>query len=72
MQYDYSDDVWPKTQELSYYMESTKELGAEMGYSTVSISDTDIEEKLIQDEAFWDKALPTYRFFLTLSRDILG
>ena len=62
VQYDYSDDVWPKTQELFYYMESMKELGAEMGYSTVSISDTGIEEKLIQDKEFWDKVLPTYRF----------
>ena len=62
MQYDYSDDVWPKTQELFYYMESMKELGAEMGYSTVSISDTGIEEKLIQDKEFWDKVLSTYRF----------
>ncbi len=31
--------------------------------STVSISDTDLlKKKLIQDEAFWDKALPTNRF----------
>lgn len=62
VQYDYSDDVWPKTQELSYYMESMKEIGAEMGYSAASISDTNIGEKLMQDEAFWNEALPTYRF----------
>lgn len=62
VQYDYDDDIWPKTQDLSYYMESMKEIGAEMGYTTVSISDTSIGEKLLQDEAFWDEALPTYRF----------
>ncbi len=62
VQYDYSDDVWPKTQEISYYMESMKAIRAEMGYSAVSMSDTDIVEKLIQDEAFWNEALPTYRF----------
>lgn len=62
VQYDYSDDIWPETQELSYYMSSMNEINAEMGYSAVSISDTDIGEKLIQDELFWDESLPTYRF----------
>lgn len=62
MQYDYTDEVWPKTEELSYYMESMKEIQGEMGYSGYSVSKTDIGEKLLQDESFWEQALSTYHF----------
>lgn len=70
MQYDYTDDVWPRTEELSYYMESMKEIQGEMGYSGYSVSSTDIGEKLLQDESFWNQALPTYQFSSLYRGDI--
>ena len=61
-QYDYEDEQFPKQTELQYYMRRLREQGVEAGLSPESVSDTDIREKLREDQNFMEKELPDYRF----------
>lgn len=61
-QYDYEDDHFPMQTELQYYMRRLKEQSAEAGLSAESISDTDIRQKLTEDQRFMGKELSDYQF----------
>ena len=69
MQFDYSDDAQPNSDNLSYYMEAVNEEEGEMGYSGACMSDTSMEEKLAEDEVFWNDVLPEYQFSSFYSGD---
>lgn len=62
MQFDYTDDEPASQDDVSYYMEAVNEEEGEMGYSSVCVSDTSLEEKLSVDETFWNEVLPEYEF----------
>lgn len=62
MQFDYTDDEPASQEDVSYYMEAVNEEEGEMGYSSVCVSDTSLEEKLSVDETFWNEVLPEYEF----------
>lgn len=61
-QLDYGDEEQPSEDSLTYYMKLLNEQDAETGLSGCSVSDTPIEEKLAQDDAFMEAGLPDYRF----------
>lgn len=69
-QFDYADDNLPKTQDLRYYMGLINEQKGECGLSGYSISDTELREKLKEDEQLMQQELPKYRFtsFYTADR----
>lgn len=62
MQFDYTDAESASQEDVSYYMEAVNEEEGEMGYSSVCVSDTSLEEKLSVDETFWNEVLPEYEF----------
>lgn len=61
-QFDYEDDNLPEQDMLVHYMKLLNEQKTEGGLSCVSRSDTDIGQKLSEDEAFMREALPEYQF----------
>ena len=61
-QFDYEDDKLPGQETLIYYMKLLNEQSAEAGLSGFCASDTEIEKKLREDDAFIKEALPNYRF----------
>lgn len=61
-QFDYEDDKLPDQEMLIYYMKLLNEQSAEAGLSGFCSSDTEIEKKLREDDAFIKEALPNYRF----------
>lgn len=62
MQFDYGDAAKPKDEDVQYYMEALNEEEGEVGYSGYSVSDTSLTDKLAEDEKFWNRVLPDYRF----------
>lgn len=61
-QFDYSDNLLPKAQDLDYYMKVINEQKGETGLSGYSVSDTDLPEKLQEDDRLLKEELPGYRF----------
>lgn len=61
-QFDYQDEHLPEANQMVHYMKLLNEQKAEAGLSCTSISDTSLDQKLSEDEAFMKEALPEYRF----------
>lgn len=61
-QYDYEDENLPEQEQLLYYMKRLNEESAEVGLSGGRISDTPLEQKLLEDRWFMEGTLPDYRF----------
>lgn len=61
-QLDYSDEKEPVGKDLRYYLKEINEARAEAGLSADTVSDTDIREKLVQDETFVSGEMPEFQF----------
>lgn len=61
-QFDYEDENLPEQEQLLYYMKQLNEEHAEVGLSGSRVSDTPLEQKLLEDRWFMEGALPDYRF----------
>lgn len=61
-QFDYSDTLLPRSEDLSYYLKLVRQLHGEVGLSADTVSDTTLSEKLSQDARFMAQALPDYDF----------
>jgi len=61
-QYDYTDENLPDEKQLQYYLKIFHEQGAEVGLDIRSRSDTPMEQKLREDQAFLEKAVDGYEF----------
>lgn len=61
-QFDYTDDNYPEEDQLIHYMKLLNEQSAEAGLSSVSVSDTPLGQKMAEDQAFMQEALPDYQF----------
>lgn len=60
-QLDYSDAKKPVGKDLRYYLKEINEARAEAGLSADTVSDTDIREKLAEDEAFIGSEMPQFQ-----------
>lgn len=61
-QFDYKDENQPGEEQFLYYMRRLNEEQAETGLSGSRVSDTPVLQKLQEDQHFFDKTLPAYRF----------
>lgn len=61
-QHDYEDDSLPEQEQLLYFMKHLNEESAEVGLSGSCISDTPLEQKLLEDQWFMEGTLPGYQF----------
>ena len=61
-QLDYSDEKEPVGKDLRYYLKEINEVRAEAGLSADTVSDTDIREKLAEDETFVGGEMPAFQF----------
>ena len=61
-QFDYGDSNLPSQKRMTYYIKLLNEQKAEAGLSGISVSDTQITEKLKQDQHFMMQGLSGYRF----------
>ncbi|MCI9598094.1 MAG: DUF2194 domain-containing protein [Firmicutes bacterium] len=61
-QFDYADKNKPDQDLFIYFMKLLNEQGAEAGISAITVSHTPIEQKLREDQAFIQRALPDYPF----------
>lgn len=61
-QLDYEDDLLPEREQLHYYVKNLNKEDTEVGLSGVSISDTQLRDKLSIDYDFIHGELPEYQF----------
>lgn len=61
-QQDYTDDIQPDPEQLTYHMKLLRERWGEAGISGTVQKVNDYTEKLNQDKMFLDRNLPDYRF----------
>lgn len=61
-QFDYGDNRLPDQKQMTYYVKLLSEQNAEAGLSGISASNTQITEKLKQDQDFMKKGLSDYKF----------
>lgn len=61
-QFDYEDENLPKQDQLLYYMKMINEESGEVGLSGDRVSDTSLEQKLLEDRWFMEGTLPDYQF----------
>lgn len=61
-QFDYEDENLPEQEQLLYYMKHLNEESAEVGLSGRCVSNTPLEEKLLEDRWFMEGVLPDYQF----------
>lgn len=61
-QFDYGDDNLPSQEQMTYYIKLINEQNAEAGLSGIRVLDTEITEKLRQDQEFMKQGLSGYRF----------
>ncbi len=69
-QLDYTDDIEPSEDNLSYYMRLMEEKGIETGISDGNVSDLSLSDKLDADRAFWTANMPDYAFSSFYGADI--
>lgn len=69
-QLDYADENQPQENNLIYYLKLLKEQEGEMGISAEHGGEIMLEEKVLQDETFWDCAENSYQYgSLYISRE---
>lgn len=61
-QYDYTDDIWPDDEQLPFYLQQMREIGAEAGLSFGYGEGVTFEEKIVKDREFYDSVNSDYRF----------
>lgn len=61
-QFDYTDENLPDQEQFLYYMKRLNEEGAEVGLSGDRVSDTPLDQKLLEDRWFIEGTLPDYQF----------
>lgn len=61
-QLDYSDIYEADSDKLVYYMKLIGEAKAEAGLSSLQSSETEVEDKLKKDMAFYEELIPEYKF----------
>lgn len=61
-QFDYADENLPDQEQFLYYMKRLNEESAEAGLSGFAVSDTPLEQKLLEDRWFMEGTLPDYHF----------
>jgi hypothetical protein len=61
-QHDYEDDSLPEQEQLLYFMKHLNEESAEVGLLGSCVSDTPLEQKLLEDQWFMEGTLPDYQF----------
>lgn len=59
-QYDYTDDIEPSADTLSFYLQDFREVNAEAGISLTHADNTDLTVKLERDEAFYSSLEEDY------------
>lgn len=61
-QFDYEDEELPNRSDLTYYLKLINELDGETGISTFTVSDTNVMDKLDEDESLWEDIISGYKF----------
>ncbi len=61
-QYDYTDGVEPVAETIPFYLQQFRESNAEAGLSLTHATDTDLADKLENDDAFYNSAGEPYLF----------